>query len=107
MTSKSHITTSTSDSSKGPKLTVFEIEAAGFSGESDETDDRIIWVAARSRNEVEVATRDTGATLCDALPDSMNFDGCIDFVLPGQLFNLQECLLEFASIDRNKGRCCD
>lgn len=79
-------------------LQTFEITAAGFSAEDDSTDDRVYWVKAESREQVEKAIADTSALF----HDTIDGDSDIDFVLPRDTLALQESLLEWASHERNK-----
>jgi hypothetical protein len=83
-------------------IKIFEVTAAGFDGSTDETDDLVYWVASPSRREVETAIKDTGAKLCDEVPDLRPQDA--DYTLPAQSLNLSAVLLEHASNDRNKSR---
>lgn len=46
---------------------VYEVTAAGFSGDTDITDDRVIWVEAEDMIEVEVLVAGTGAKLWGAI----------------------------------------
>lgn len=70
----------------------YEIAGVGFCGSSDETDNRIVWVSAQSREQVERAIDGTGATLCGELPKDI---GSIDYELPRDHEKLQARLEEF------------
>lgn len=84
---------------------IFEVTACGFTAETDETDDRVIWVAADSAAQVEAAIQDCDAIFCGELPPGHGVaEGCINFVLPIQALNLQEELLRWCGVERNKNR---
>lgn len=86
---------------------IYEITAAGFDGSTDETDDRVLWIAARNEHDVLFAIANTGAVFRCKLPDNMHIHTCeIDYSLPEQSLNLQEDLLQYASDERNKNRAC-
>lgn len=75
------------DMMSGP---MFEIVAVGFNGETDETDDRIIWVRAPAAEAVALAVEGTGATF---KPIPVNDDA--DYVLPRDIDELREELQNF------------
>lgn len=83
-------------------LKVFEVTAAGFDASSDETDDLVFWIAAKSAQVVQDAIRDTGAVFCDEVLGWSLIDA--DFTLPMQAMGLSSALLEKASNHRNANR---
>ena len=72
-------------------MKVFEVLGAGYTGESDETDDRVLWVKATSRAAVLAAVAGTRASFVDLVEVASD----IDFVLPDQEGELRAKLLEF------------
>lgn len=83
-------------------LAVFEVTAAGFDGNSGETDDLVFWVAANSAGQVRDAIKDTGATFCGEVLGWSLSDA--DFTLPQQAMTLSSALLEKASDCRLRDR---
>lgn len=76
-------------------LKPFEIEGAGFTGDGD-TDDRIVWIAAKSREAAELAIEGLGAKLGAMDSELMeNMGDSIDFVLPDDLDDLRTRLSGF------------
>jgi len=84
-------------------MKVFEVIAKGFDGNSDETDDHVLWVCAKTEEEVKRAIADTGAMFWGEITGDFSDDD-LDFVLPQNTLNLQEKLLQFASDYRNRSR---
>lgn len=71
-------------------LPMFEVVAVGFNGETDETDDRIIWVRARSAEVLAQAIDGTEATF---KPIPVTLDE--DYLLPRDIDELREELENF------------
>jgi hypothetical protein len=90
------------------QMKVFEVTAAGFDGGSDDTDDLLYWVAARTEEEVQAAIEDTGACFRGNVGFSAAVDVTrdvdVDFKLPGQSMQFASALLEKASAARNDRR---
>lgn len=72
-------------------MNTFEIIGFGFDGSSDETDDRVLWVRAKTHAVVRQAIAGTSATF-EVIDDSPSD---IDFVLPDQLELLKLKLQSF------------
>jgi len=87
---------------KTERYTVYEVTAAGFEGSSDETDDLVFWVRARTEAEVREAIADTGASFSGMVQSATDAD--VDFTLPRESLQFASALLEKASDARNVGR---
>lgn len=72
-----------------------EVLAFGFNGNTDDTDDRVIWVAAQSKEQIIAAIQGTQAQLGAELPGSFSADDGIDYVLPRENERLKQTLLQF------------
>lgn len=75
----------------GSDTLVFEVALPGYDGSSDETDDLIMWIAARSREQVVAALPEQVAHGSVIVPHSGAVDlhaDDIDFTLPGQAAEL-------------------
>lgn len=78
----------------------FEITAQGFDGDTDETDDRVLWVAAQSASQVKAVISGLGAIFTGELPSSPEQcagEGSLDYDLtePAQHQSLRERLMYF------------
>lgn len=74
----------------------FEITAPGFYGGTDETNDRVIWVEAPSKEAVQSAIDGLGCTLWGGLDClGLSKGNGIDYVLPDDLTELRARLLYF------------
>lgn len=69
-------------------LQTFEVTGHGFDASSDATDDRVFWVQAHSRGEVESAIEGTNAIVHGQIDGESD----IDFVLPKQALDLRKAL---------------
>lgn len=82
-------------------MAIFEITAAGFDG-SDATSERVMWIRAATREEVETCIVDCDATLVrEVEAGEMQ---ATDYTLPGQRLNLQSKLLYWIGVERNAPR---
>lgn len=81
---------------------IYEVTAAGFNADTDETDDLVFWVAAPSEDDVKAVIQDTGAKFCGMVTHAKVADA--DFTLPAQSMALSSTLLEKASDFRNRDR---
>lgn len=90
------------------QMKVFEVTAAGFDGGSDDTDDLVYWVTARTEEEVQAAIADTGACFRGNVGFSDTIDVTrdvgVDFKLPVESMQFASALLEKASAARNDRR---
>lgn len=77
-------------------LSVYEVTAAGFSGDTDETDDRVIWVLAERREDVLRAIEDTGASYHGVITGYVD-PTAIDFYLSeeGEIGQLRKKLISY------------
>jgi hypothetical protein len=79
-------------------MKVFEVTAAGFSGETDATDDRVLWIVAADKAQVAAAIEGLGAILCDEVNEKpADIQDAIDFTLPADLDALRVKLKGFQS----------
>lgn len=85
-----------------PETSIWEVTAAGFDADSDETADRVYCVRAKCRKDVANALSFTGARLRHKL--GVNVAPDFDLMQPGQAQLLGTALLEWASVERNKDR---
>lgn len=86
-----------------PETRIWEVTAAGFEADTDDTDDRVYWVRAANRKDVANALRFTGAKLCHEV-SAAGTGADFDLTQPGQAQLLGTALLEWADIERNKSR---
>lgn len=77
---------------------LFEVTGSGFDGNSDSTDDRVLWVKAESKAQVEAAVLGLDTEVAE-LPASLQaVDGDINFRLPGEVKLLQACCKGFMKV---------
>ena len=74
---------------------MFEVTAAGFSGDSDDTDDRVLWINAPHETMLNEALVDTGAVLSWSFKTPIAWGRDIDFTLPGQIDEMRKALINF------------
>lgn len=87
-----------------PALALYEVLLEGFDGGTDESDDKVLWVAAPSAQMVQDEIKDTGAMFIGEVEGAYLADA--DYVLPGARLNFQSHLNKAASDFRNQNRAC-
>lgn len=81
---------------------IIEVTALGFNAESDDTDDRVIWIAAESAEFVRAILVNAGApflSLNETDIEPSDAGTAIDYVLPGDGCELVSRLFGFVVTD--------
>lgn len=81
---------------------IIEVTALGFNAESDDTDDRVIWIAAESAEFVRAILVNAGAPFLSLNETDIGVSGvgdAIDYVLPGDGCELVSRLFGFVVAD--------
>ncbi|WP_087866208.1 hypothetical protein [Comamonas thiooxydans] len=73
-----------------PALRIFEVLLAGFNGGTDETDDKVLWVAAPSEQHVHDAIKGHEVTFAGEVDGAYLSDA--DYVLPGAIADFENHL---------------
>lgn len=77
--------------------TIYEITAVGFDGDTDDTDNRVIWVSAPDFDSVRATLSGVPYGEIAALPDSYAAD--VEFELPDYADELRAALIAFVLAD--------